>query len=233
MYPATRAPEVLRRYRDLAMSATDDLTIFTGLMTSPEGVPINAILVGFNGTAAAGEAAIKPLRDLGPVADQVAEMPYPALQSMLDAGFPSGLQVYWRSDFLKGLPDEAIDMLCDRFASITSPLSALLHRTVRWRGRARAGRGDGVRAAGCTVQSRGDLPLDGSVDRLDAHRLGTKIERGGRPFASGGVYVNYLGPEGADRVRAAYGSKYDKLVAVKTKYDPTNLFRTNQNIRPD
>jgi FAD/FMN-containing dehydrogenase len=232
VYPATRAPEVLRRYRDLAMSAGDDLTLFAALMTSPDGIPITAILVGFNGSAAAGEAAIKPLRDMGPVADQVTEMPYPALQSMLDAGFPSGLQVYWRSDFLKGLPDEAIDMLCDRFAAVTSPLSALLIEQF-------GGAVARVPADETAFAQRDALFNLAVISRwTDPSTANTHIDwarrasEDSRPFASGGVYVNYLGAEGAERVRAAYGAKFDKLVAVKKKYDPENLFRTNQNIQP-
>lgn len=232
VYPAARAPEVLRRYRDLAMNATDALTIFAGLMTSPDGIPITAVLVGFNGRSAAGEAAIRPLRDMGPVADQVVEMPYPALQSMLDPGFPSGLQVYWRSDFLKGLPDEAIDMLCDRFASITSPLSALLIE--QFGGAVARVPADETAFAqrdalfNLAVIARWTDPST-AASHIDWARQSSEAAA---PFASGGVYVNYLGSEGGERVRAAYGAKYDRLVAVKTKYDPTNLFRTNQNIQP-
>ena len=232
VFPGPQAPEVLRRYRDLAMSAPDELTLFTGLMTSPDGHPINAVFVAYNGPASKGEAAIKPLRDLGPVADQVAEMPYPALQSMLDDGFPSGLQVYWRSDFLKGLPDGAIDMLVDRFASITSPLSALLIEQF-------GGAVARVPADETAFAQRNAMFNLAVITRwTDAATASTHIDwarqtsEAARPYTSGGTYVNYLGMEGPDRVRAAYGAKYDRLVALKQKYDPTNLFRVNQNIQP-
>ena len=232
VFPGPRAPEVLRRYRDLAMAAPDELTLFTGLMTSPDGHPINAVFAAYNGPTAKGEAAIKPFRDMGPVADMVSEMPYPALQSMLDDGFPHGLNVYWRSDFLKGLPDAALDMLVDRFNAITSPLSALLIEQF-------GGAVARVSADETAFAQRDALFNLAIISRwADAETAQTHIDwakkssEAARPFASGGVYVNYLGLEGADRVKAAYGSKYDKLVAVKSKYDPNNLFSMNQNIQP-
>jgi FAD/FMN-containing dehydrogenase len=231
VYPGSRAAEVLRRYRDVAMNAPDELTVFAAMMTSPEGMPITAVLTAYNGSVSAGEAALKSLRDLGPVADQVAEMPYPALNSMLDEGFPSGLNVYWRSDFLKALPDEAIDTLCDRFNAITSPLSALLIEQF-------GGAVARVPADETAFAQRDALFNLAVISRwtdpatADTHiAWARQSSEAARPFASGGVYVNYLGAEGADRVRAAYGAKYDRLVAVKQKYDPSNLFRTNQNIQ--
>ena len=232
VFPGPRAPEILRRYRDLAMNAPDELTLFAGLMTSPDGHPINAIFGAYNGPVSKGEAAMKPLRDLGPVADQVSEMPYPALNSMLDEGFPSGLQVYWRSDFLKGLPDDAIDALCDRFRAITSPLSALLIEQF-------GGAVKRVPAEETAFAQRDAMFNLAVISRwTDPSTAATHIDwsrqssEAMRPYASGGVYVNYLGAEGADRVRAAYGPKYEKLVAVKQKYDPKNLFSVNQNIQP-
>lgn len=232
VFPGPRAPEVLRVYRDLATEAPDELTLFAGLMTSPDGHPINAIFAAYNGDPKKGEAAIQPLRALGPVADQMSVMPYPALNSMLDEGFPSGLQVYWRSDFLKSLPDEAIDMLCERHAAITSPLSALLIEQF-------GGAVARVPADETAFAQRDALFNLAVISRwADPSTADTHIEwakkssEAAKPYASGGVYVNYLGTEGADRVRAAYGSKYDKLVAVKQKYDPKNLFSFNQNIQP-
>jgi FAD/FMN-containing dehydrogenase len=233
VYPAARAPEVLRRYRDLAAAAGDELTIFAALMTSPDGVPIVAVLSCYNGPAAMAEAAIQPLRDLGPVADQVSEMTYPALQSMLDDGFPSGLHVYWRSDFLSGLPDEAIDALCGAFSSVTSPLSALLIEQF-------GGAVSRIPADETAFAHRNALFNMAVIGRwTDPSTAPTHIDWARRasdamqPFASGGVYLNYLGAEGDARIRAAYGpAKYERLVALKRKYDPTNLFRVNQNIRP-
>jgi FAD/FMN-containing dehydrogenase len=232
VFPGPQAPQVLRRYREVAESAPDELTVFAALMTSPDGHPITAIFPAYNGPKPKAEAAVKPFRDLGPVADQVAEMPYPALQSMLDEGFPSGLQVYWRSDFLKGLPDEALDALVDRFRAITSPLSALLIEQF-------GGAVARVPAEETAFAQRDAMFNLAIVSRwTDAATASTHTDWARQtsaaiqPFTSGGVYVNYLGEEGADRIKAAYGPKYEKLVAVKKKYDPNNLFRVNQNIQP-
>jgi FAD/FMN-containing dehydrogenase len=233
VYPFPRAGEVLRRYRDVATSAPDELTLFAAMMTSPDGMPIVAILVGYNGPAAKGEAAIKALRDLGPVADQVGVMPYPALQSMLDEGFPSGLQVYWRSDFLSGLTDGAIDTLAAQFASVTSPLSALLIEqlggAVSRVPAADTAYGQRDASFNLAVISRWPDPTPGDAHVDWARRSSEAM----RPFTSGGVYLNYLSAEGEERVRAAYGpEKYNRLVALKRQVDPTNLFRMNQNIKP-
>jgi FAD/FMN-containing dehydrogenase len=232
VFPGPQAPEVLRRYREVAENAPDELTVFAALMTSPDGQPITAIFPAYNGPIAKAEAAVKPFRDLGPVADQVQEMPYPALQSMLDEGFPSGLHVYWRSDFLKGLPDEALDALVERFNAITSPLSALLIE--QFGGAVARVPADETAFAqrdamfNLAIVSRWTDTSTAATHTDWARQTSAAI----RPFVSGGVYVNYLGEEGADRVKAAYGPKYDKLVAVKKKYDPKNLFRVNQNIQP-
>ena len=234
IYPFSRAREVLRRYRDVASTAPDELTLFAALMTSPDGVPITAILVGYNGAAAAGEAAVRPLRDLEPVADHVTEMPYPALQSMLDDGFPSGLQVYWRSNFLSGLPDEAIDLLCDRFVTVTSPLSSLLIEqfggAVSRVGAAESAFPHRQAPFNLAVIARWAGPPAAAPHSTWARGVSEVMT----PFTSGGVYVNYLGTEGAERIRAAYGpATYERLVAVKRKYDPMNVFRMNQNISPE
>ena len=232
VFPGPQAPQVLRRYREVAQSEPDELTVFAAMMTSPDGQPITAIFPAYNGPKPKAEAAVKPFRDLGPVADQVQEMPYPALQSMLDDGFPSGLHVYWRSDFLKGLPDEALDTLVDRFNAITSPLSALLIE--QFGGAVARVPADETAFAqrdamfNLAIISRWSDAATAATHTDWARQTSAAI----RPFASGGVYVNYLGEEGADRIKAAYGPKYEKLVAVKKKYDPKNLFRVNQNIQP-
>jgi FAD/FMN-containing dehydrogenase len=232
VFPGPQAPQVLRRYREVAENAPDELTVFAALMTSPDGQPITAIFPAYNGPKPKAEAAVKAFRDLGPVADQVQEMPYPALQSMLDEGFPSGLHVYWRSDFLKGLPDEALDALVDRFNAITSPLSALLIE--QFGGAVARVPADGTAFAqrdamfNLAIVSRWTDAATAATHTDWARQTSAAIQ----PFASGGVYVNYLGEEGTDRIKAAYGPKYEKLVAVKRKYDPNNLFRVNQNIQP-
>jgi FAD/FMN-containing dehydrogenase len=233
VHPAARAKEALHFLREFHQTAPDELTVFTGMMTSPDGMPIVAFLVCYNGPVEEGERTLAPLRAFGPpVADMVQPMSYVAHQSSLDEGFPAGLQVYWRSDFIQQLSDEAIDTLVEHYSQITSPLSALLLEQF----------GGAVKRVGkdetafvhrdadfnLAIISRWTDPAD--ADRHIAWARG--VHSAIKPYTSG-TYVNYLGEEGEDRVRAAYGAEvYDRLVAVKNEYDPTNLFRSNQNIKP-
>ena len=233
VHPAERAREALRFLRDFHPTAPDELTIFTAMMTSPEGMPIVAFIVCYNGPIDEGERALAPLRAFGPpVADTIQPTSYVAHQSMLDEGFPSGIPVYWRSDFLRQLDDTAIDTIVEHFEQITSPLSALLLEQF----------GGAVRRVGkdetafvhrdadfnLAIISRWTDPAE--ADRHIAWARG--VHSAITPYTTG-TYVNYLGEEGEDRVRAAYGADiYDRLVAVKNTYDPTNLFRSNQNIKP-
>jgi FAD/FMN-containing dehydrogenase len=203
-------------------------------MTAPDGQPVIAFLVCYNGPIAEGEAALRPLRAFGPpLVDDVRPMPYTELQAMLDAGFPAGLQVYWRSHFLAHLNDDAIDALLGRFTAVTSPLSVVIIEQV-------GGAVSRVGRDATAFDHRDSLYNVAIVARwedpatADAHIAWARdLWEATRPFASG-VYVNYLGVgDSADRVRDAYhAAKYERLAALKAKYDPTNLFRLNQNIPP-
>jgi FAD/FMN-containing dehydrogenase len=203
------------------------------MMTTPDGARVLALLVGYCGSLEEGEKVLQALRALGPLADQVCPMPYPKLQSMLDEGFPAGLHVYWRSNFLRGIPEEAIVEMTGQFERVTSPLSALMLEPL---GGAvgRVGLDDTAfhhrdAAYNLAVIARWADPKEADTHVAWARAAHEAMDR----FTTGGVYVNYLGEEGQDRVRAAYGeSKYRRLVSLKDKYDPTNLFRRNQNIQP-
>ena len=127
LYPFDRAGEVLRALRDFNASAPDTSSVFGVLMTTPEGAKVVALLVCYNGPIEQGEALLRPLREqTAPMADLVAPISYEQMQTLLDEGFPFGLQNYWKSEFLKGLADEAIDLVVDRFAATPSPLTALV-----------------------------------------------------------------------------------------------------------
>jgi FAD/FMN-containing dehydrogenase len=234
-HPLARAGEALRFYRDFVAGAPDELTVFAVLLVNPEGVPIVAFIPAYIGPIEDGERLLRPLREFGPpVADQVGPLPYTALQSMLDDGFPSGQQVYWRGDFLSELGDTLIDEAVARFAAAPSPLSALVVEQMGG-AVARAGRDATAfdhRDASFNLAVIGRWSDPADAERNIAWTRGTTDAI--RPFTSGGAYVNYLGVgEGADRVRAAYGpEKYARLVALKNTYDPTNVFRFNQNIPP-
>jgi len=235
VHPIDKAGEMLHFYREFNETAPDELTVFAGLMSMPDGARVAALLLAYNGPPEEGEELVRPLRDFGPpLADQVGPMAYTRLQTLLDEGFPAGLQVYWRSNFLKGLPDEAIDELTQQFARVTSPLSVLMLE--RFGGAVSRVEPDATaynhRNAeyNLAVIGRWADPKEAERHIAWTRAAHEAMER----FGTGGVYVNYLGEEGDQRVRAAYGeSKYERLVSLKNRYDPENLFRCNQNIKPN
>ncbi|MBW3634229.1 MAG: FAD-dependent oxidoreductase, partial [Chloroflexi bacterium] len=127
LYPRDRAVEAFQNYREQTASAPDELTTFFALLSTPDGVPVVAYVPAYAGEAEAGEAAVAGYRALGePIADMVGPMPYLALQQMLDEGFQSGPHVYWRSHFLTGLPDEAIDIMVAAANAAPSPMNSVL-----------------------------------------------------------------------------------------------------------
>jgi len=235
VYPLSRARDLLRLYRDVARSAPDALTVFAGMMHSPDGIPIVAFVLCYNGPAEDGERAIKAIRDFEtPVAGQVGPMPYTALQTMLDAGFPSGLQVHWRSEFLATIPDAFIEAAVSAYERVPSPLSAMLLEqfggAVRRVPRDATAFDNRDSDFNLVIVSRWADPADAERNVAWARTTSEAM----KPFTTGQVYVNYIGVgEAPDRVRAAFGAeKFARLSAIKRKYDPTNVFRINQNIPP-
>jgi FAD/FMN-containing dehydrogenase len=233
VHPGERVKEALHFYREFTRTAPDELAVFCGMLTSPEGERIVAFIVCYNGPIDEGEALIAPLREWGPpVADLVQPVPYAQHQQMLDEGFPAGLQVYWRSEFLRGLDDDVIDALVARYGEITSPLSALVLE--QFGGAVRRVPRDATAFTqrhadhNLAIISRWSDPVESDQHIAWARATHDAV----RPFSTG-VYVNYLGEEGPDRIEQAYGEAvYQRLVELKNRYDPTNLFRLNQNIQP-
>jgi FAD/FMN-containing dehydrogenase len=242
-YPAAKAREVLRFYRDFIAALPDELTTMFVYMAAPNtpslakvlgSGPAAAIQVCYAGPREAGEKVLKPLRDFGPpLLDAVRIMSYTELQTMLDPGAPPQLRNFWKSSYLKGLSDEAIETLASFCEGITSPLSQVHLQHMEGAVR-RAGEDDMAfshRDASCVLNivTKWKDPRES-----EKHIQWTRdFEAAMRPYSTGGVYVNFLGEEGEDRVRAAYGpAKYARLAALKNKYDPANFFRLNQNIKP-
>lgn len=234
IYPMSQAKEVLRVYREFARTCPDELTAWAALMTSPEGDPVVAVLLNYMGDIAEGERLIEPVRRFGsPVADTVGPMSYCDLNSMIDGAFPYGeVQRYWKSSFIKNLGDEVIDILVDGASNMLSPMSMIGFFHVH--GAATRVAADetafGLREdqwdydiiSQWTDPSETDKQIQWTRDFFN------RVE----PFTTGGVYVNHLDAEEADRIQGAYGNNYQRLLALKNKYDPTNLFRLNQNIKP-
>jgi FAD/FMN-containing dehydrogenase len=242
-YPFERAEEVLRFFGDYLAQAPDELSALAGIFTAPpepllpaeaHGQPVVALKVCYAGDLGDGEKIVRPLRSLGrALADLVAPMPYTALQEGGDEGVPPGLRNYWKSSYLHELTDKAVGTLVDHAAEITSPLSVI---AIERLGGAVSRIGEdetafGHRDAGFDFRT---LSLWTDPDESDVHIPWTRqFWEAMQPFSTGGVYVNNLGKEGEGRVKAAYApAKYERLVALKDRYDPENLFRLNQNIRP-
>jgi FAD/FMN-containing dehydrogenase len=242
LYPAEMARALLRFYRDWAGSAPDELTVTFGFLTAPPAPfvpehlhfqPMIGILVCYAGSIADGEQAVAPLRAFAqPAVDLIGPVPYTAVQQMLDGSAPWGMQVYLKSAHLTGLPDEAIDIIVRYAGAMTSPLSVV---PISPLGGAvgRVGEHEtafGHRGTAFDIQIFGAWTDPAEQDRHVAWVRDFSAAL--RPFAHG-VYVNELGNEGEDRVREAYNpTSYQRLVALKTTYDPENLFRLNQNIKP-
>ncbi|WP_436700303.1 FAD-binding oxidoreductase [Nocardioides sp. BYT-33-1] len=239
-WPFARATDVARAYRDWAEDAPDELGSGLVVISGPpeefipphlQGQPLIAIAVCWNGDHAAGEDLLKVLRDLAPEVDLVGPMPYAHLQSMIDD--PPGLRQYWSADYHDGLPDEALDVFLDAGARRPSPLTQ--HLLLPW----------GGAVARIDAES---TPLGQRGARWVSHPFATwedaadddaniawvrEYRRANAAFTTGGVYLNFIGDEGEDRIRAAFGAeKYERLVAIKSEYDPGNVFSGNQNIRP-
>ncbi len=244
LHPAARAAEVLRFFREFVASAPDELTCIAVFLTAPPApfVPVDlqlkpalAIAVCYAGDPAEGERFVQPLRAFGPpAADLIGPMPYPALQSMLDESAPKGLQNYWKSAFLNELSDPAIDVLVAQAAAMRSPLSALHlhHLEGAVNHPAAAYSAFGQRDSRFVLNIVGTWPDPADSVENTAWVRDSYAAIG--PHTTGGAYINFMGEEGQDRVRAAYSSaNYVRLVTLKRTYDPRNLFRLNQNIRPD
>ena len=234
IHPMEKAREVLRFYREFCRSCPYEALAAAALMTSPEGMPVAVIVASYIGDIDEGEKVMLPLRKFGsPLADTIAPTSYVALNSLFDAAFPyGGMQRYWKSSFLKELGDDMIEVVLARSAKFLSPMSNVLFYHLH----GAAARVDPDATAfglrddqwDYDVISQWTDPAE-TADHVQWTRdFWTAVE----PFSTGEVYVNHLDAEEAVRIRGAYSRNYDRLVALKNRYDPTNLFRLNQNIRP-
>jgi FAD/FMN-containing dehydrogenase len=235
-HPFERARDVLRYYRDFTESLPDELTVFGGLIHAPDGsgAKLAAMVTGHCGPLAAGEAAVRPLKQFGPPAmDAIGPMPYSQLNGMLDAAYPKGALNYWKSSFLAQLSDAAIDKMIECFARCPTPMGQMLLE--HFHGAAtRVKVGDTAfphRADGYNFLVLCEWMDPAMTDRCIAWARETYAAM--QPFMAPGRYVNYLADdEAGDPVAAAYGTNYKRLQQLKSKYDPGNFFHMNQNIRP-
>ena len=231
-------------YRDFLPTAPEELGIFVGLKTVPPMDPFPkdywgkracAIIGSYNGSAADGEKIMAKLLDglPPPIFNWMGEMPFPAINSLFDPFFPKGLQWYWKGDFVKSLPDEAIEAHIAQAAAAPSdlclmhlyPIDGAVQRVAKdataW----------STRDATWSMVIAGIDPEPKKAEALKA--WGRAYWKAVHPFNLEGAYVNFMMDDEADgRVQATYGDNYARLAAIKAQYDPKNLFRVNQNIRP-
>jgi hypothetical protein len=238
IHPFEKAREVLKLYGEFTSAAPDELASGLVLITLPDGTPVAGIVVCYNGPIEEGERVLKPLRAFGPpLADQIGPIPYTAAQKLIDAFYPSGLQNYWKSNFLKRISDEVIETMVSHCAKRPTPMC---HGLIEHQLGGAVSRIDreatafAYRDVQYSFMSLGVCTEPAEAEKCV--RWAREFWESMQPCSTGGVYVNYLGreaDEGAERVKAAYGPEtYQRLVALKNKYDQTNLFRLNQNIKP-
>jgi FAD/FMN-containing dehydrogenase len=242
VYPMSEAKPVLQKYRDFMKQAPDDLNVWTVLRLAPplpflppevHGKGIAALAVFYAGDPKQGEKLIAPLRTFGrPVGEHVGVQPYTAWQQAFDPLLTAGARNYWKSHNFSDLPDALFDVVVASLGQLPSPQCEIFFGAI----------------GGATTRPAPDSAAYGHRDALyvmnvhgrwddaseDARGIAWARDffQASAPFASGGVYVNFLTADETDRVRAAYGANYDRLARVKRQYDPGNLFRVNQNIRP-
>lgn len=240
-YPIEQAKEVLKAYRSWLETVPDDATTLFAFLTAPpidfvpkelHGKLVLSIGLCYLGTKEEGEKLVSRLREAGPALDMVGWMPYIALQKMLDPFNPKGIKSYWKTSYLKGIEDDAIDQMIEGFKKVRSPMSQMhIHQMGGAVTRKGSESGAFTHRDEPFVLNVVALWEDPSLQEGEISWVRNTWNAMQR-YSTGAAYLNFLGNEGSDRVKAAYGENYPRLVELKKKYDPGNFFRLNQNISP-
>jgi FAD/FMN-containing dehydrogenase len=234
IHPRSAAPNVLRFHRDFITSAPEELTSYAALLTLPDGTPVVAMATCYCGDLQEGERVLRPLREFGtPLADMMQPMPYTGMQALFGPSFPWNNRNYWKSAYLRELPDAAIETLIEQANRCPSPLSMAI---VEYYGGA-VSRVAAEATAFSHREANFNVLLVAQWQEVAEDTRNVQWARESweaiSPWASSAVYMNALSAgEEADVVRAAYGVNYARLAALKAQFDPKNLFRLNQNIPP-
>lgn len=233
-YPVAKTQEVLRFFREFSETIPDELVIQCGSMTTPDNTPVFAVAACYCGPPSEGEKVLKPLRTFGPpLVDAIAVMSYVQLQGMFDPFFPPGRQTYVKSNFIRALNEDAIRVIAEFAGKSPSPYS-FAPFLEHWHGAAtRVGITD---TAFPHRQYSYNLMFWSNWEGSSESQRNIEWTRSSwnalRPFLVESSYGNYVSDEGDPFARAAYGPNYDRLVVLKNKYDPSNFFRMNHNIKP-
>ncbi|HTS13455.1 MAG TPA: FAD-binding oxidoreductase [Candidatus Limnocylindrales bacterium] len=241
-WPLEQTVEVMKAYREFILKAPENVSGFFAFLTVPPApmfpaelhlMKVCGIMWCCTGPASQAEAATRPMRSVGkPIFDHVGEMPLPVVNSLFDALYPTGLQWYWRADFVKELSDKAIAQHAEYGAKLPTmhstmhlyPIDGAAHRV---------GRNDtafSYRDANWAQVIVGVDPDPANKDKITSWCK--DYFEALHPYSAGGAYINMMMDEGQERVQASFRDNYARLVTIKKKYDPKNFFRVNQNIRP-
>lgn len=242
LYHLSETEDVMKWYRKFIKDAPDELNGFFAFITVPPGPPFPehlhlkkmcGIVWAYTGSLEKAEEIFKPIRAFKtPALDFVGPLPHPALQGMFDAIYPTGLQWYWRADFLREISDEAIAKHI-KFGNELPTMHSSMHIYPIDGAASRVSNKD-------TAWSYRDAAFAMVIIGVDPDPANKEIITSWtkqyydavHPYSAGGAYVNFMMDEGEERVKASYGSNYERLVSIKNKCDPNNLFRVNQNIKP-
>ena len=235
-HPFAAAREMLHFYREFTRTVPDELTVFAGLVHAPDGsgTKLAAMVVCHAGTPEQAEKDLAPLLAFGPPAlTDVGQMPYPVMNTLLDDAFPRGALNYWKSSFLRDLDDGYIEAAIDAYSTVPSPMSAILlehfHGAVTRIPVADAAVPHREEGFNLLIPAVWTDPADTDENVAWARTTYDSV----RPYLAERRWLSYLDDDdAADAVRAAYGPNYDRLVEVKRRYDPENVFRLNHNIDP-
>ncbi len=242
LYELNEAPDVINWYQKLIKNAPDDLSGFFIFLIVPPGPPFPehlhlkkmcGVVWVYTGPLDKADSVFKPIRDFKkPALDMAGPLPHPVLQSMFDGLYPPGLQWYWRADFVNEFSEEAISKHLS-FANTIPTFQSSVHVYPVNGAAARVNKKDtawNFRDATWSMVIIGVDPDPANKEKISS--WAKQYWEAVHPYTAGAAYLNFIGDEGEDRVKASYGDNYPRLVTIKTKYDPGNLFRMNQNIKP-
>jgi FAD/FMN-containing dehydrogenase len=236
VYGLDQAPAVLRFYREFCATLPDEAEAYLGVLTDPQaGMPVIALVLGYNGDLEEGERVLAPARSFGqPLVDLVGPVPYSARQTMLDEpNAVNGLHRYWRSAFTEEISDDLIDVVVEQATQFSSPLSAMLFFYLH----GAAARVAPDATAFSARRAQWDFDAIGQwVEPGESEKHTTWLRAawdGCEPHLKGSGYINHISDDDRpEKIRASYGSNLDRLRQLKAKYDPNNVFRMNPNIAP-
>ena len=242
LYEMSEAEDLMNWYQKLIKNAPDDLYGFFAFLVVPSAPPfpehlhqkkLCGVVWAYTGPLEKAEETFKPIRAFRkPALDFVGPLPHPVLQSMFDPFYPPGLQWYWRADFVNELTDKAISLHIKFANSLPSNLSTMHLYPIN----GFASRVNKKDTAWSFRDATWAMVMAGiDADPANKEKISfwaKQYSEALHPYSAGGAYLNFIGDEGEDRVKASYGDNYERLVSIKNKYDPNNLFRVNQNIKP-